>query len=303
MYATLSKRSRGFVGSHALFVCFFCLEVGRLITVCSLVNKLRRRTMKRTLHMWAVFLVAWGGACVYGSSDGGALDPLEGPLRTCCAAAGAPDTYEDVRRRIETFHTQIPGKTTTLTRLALMEECFLPQWLAQELGLVHLRASRDAAKVQEDIHTWHYDKGHGASAPTALFLKNIGMTQEAFTALAYKDQLAKFDASNKAKTHLLSRSEGDVPHMIWESALHHYNRERDPHKFALLYYTFMACEADERLGIWQSLVAIRACEGFAWKGFEFYGASDTHMSLKDALLALPHVPFPYPEEVMPAQNI
>ncbi|MCA0369967.1 MAG: hypothetical protein LCH26_02565 [Proteobacteria bacterium] len=262
--------------------------------------------MKRTLHMWAVFLATLGGACVYGSSHGSsveeALDPLERPLRACCAAAGVPDTYEDVRKRIETFHAQIPGKTTTLTRLALMEECFLPQWLAQELALVHLRASRDAAKVQEDIHTWHTDKDHEASAPTTLFLKNIGMTKVAFTALAYKEQMDKFDAYDKTyRKDLLSRTEGDVPHMIWESALHHYNRGRDPQKFALLYYIFMVCEPGERLGKWQSLVAMRACEGFAWQGFEFYEASDAHISLKDALLALPHTPFPYPED--PASSL
>lgn len=254
--------------------------------------------------MWAVFLATLGGACVYGSSHGSsveeALDPLERPLRACCAAAGVPDTYEDVRRRIETFHAQIPGKTTTLTRLALMEECFLPQWLAQELALVHLRASREAAKVQEDIHNWHTDKDHEASAPTTLFLKNIGMTQGAFTTLAYEEQLAKCDAYHQAKTHLLSRTEGDVPHMIWESALHHYNQGRDPQKFALLYYTFMVCVPHDRLGKWQSLVAMRAYGSYE-KGFEFYEASDAHKSLQEALMDLPYIAFPYPED--PASSL
>lgn len=257
--------------------------------------------MKRTLHMWAVFLATLGGACVYGSSVEEALDPLEGPLRACCTAAGVPDTYEDVRRRIETFHAQIPGKTTTLTRLALMEECFLPQWLAQELALVHVGASRSAAKVQEDIHTWHTDKDHEASAPTTLFLKNIGMTKVAFTALAYKEQMDKFDAYDKTYgKDLLSRTEGDVPHMIWESALHHYNRGRDPQKFALLYYTFMVCVPHDRLGKWQSLVAMRAYGSYE-KGFEFYEASDAHKSLQEALMDLPYIAFPYPED--PASSL
>ena len=259
--------------------------------------------MKRTLHMWAVFLATLGGACVYGSSVEEVLDPLEGPLRACCAAAGVPETYEDVRRRVDAFHASIKGETEILSLTALMQKYFLPRWLAQELALVHLRASRDAAQVQEDIHTWHTDEDHVASAPTTLFLNSIGMTKEALTMLSYGDQMDRFDAYDKARTHLLSRSEGGVPHMIWESARHHYNRDRDPHKFALLYYTFMVCEPSQRLGKWRSLVAMRAWEGFAWQGFEFYEASDTHTSLKDAVLALPHTPFPYPEEVMPGQNI
>ena len=249
---------------------------------------------KKYLRTLVASLGLWGGLA-YGTevSVGEEPDALEAGLRVCCKVVGSPESYEAARAAIDAFVTDIPHKKTTLGQMALLEEKFqLPGWFALEVTTHYGEKAAESAdilrSIEEYIQAYQFNPHVIMTQKLENFLKHISMTKIDFDNLSSLEKIRCFDRYREEKVpYAMKRLEHGVPQMIRDVCFHLFNQHRNSTHFPLLYYSFMVHPQSARLEWWQTLVAWRA-----------YGSSGPGLEecpgLCDTLLALPHMPFPFP---------
>lgn len=254
---------------------------------------------KKYLRTLVACLGLWGGL-VHGSEVSASEEPdaLETHLRACCEAAQSPESYEDARAAIDAFVKDMPRKNTVLSQMAHLEASFkVPEWLSLNLtGQYALQAKEsdetlDAVKEYAMVFSYdHFDRSGPVAKKVAAFCQRANIDQTDFDALGGAEKIDAFIAFDDQKTQRpMRRLENDVPQMIRDAAFHLFNKQRTVSHFPLLYYSFMVRPQSARLEWWQTLVAWRAWGSYG-QGFEEY------RGLFDALMDLPHTPFPFPGE-------
>lgn len=251
---------------------------------------------KKYVRTLVACLGFWSGLSYGTEVDVSTLpDALETRLRACCEATGHPESYADARRRIDGFIGEIGNKGTTLGQMALLEEKFqLPGWFALDLTTRYGNKATESANIlksiEEYIQAYEFNPHVSMTQTLENFLKHIAMTKTHFDSLSSLEKIECFDRYREEKVdYAMKRLEHGVPQMVRDAAFYLFNQHRESAHFPLLYYSFMVRPYSARQDWWVTLVAWRSCGSLG-------SAFETYPDLFDALMNLPHAPFPFPGE-------